>query len=198
MIGAWITAGGAIIVALVTFILTSWTNRRQGALQAQLTRVNLQLANLYGPLLALTRSNSEVWSTFFERHRVSPADFLNETPVGDAQRRLWIEWMQTVFMPSNRKIVQLIENRTDLLEDDSMPEVLMKFYAHAAGFEVTLKRWQDGDYSLLTSVINHPGSAMSEYAVQSFALLKIRQRELLEATSRKKRMLSGVSPADPS
>jgi hypothetical protein len=195
MIGAWITAGAAILVALVTFVLTYWSNRRQSALKARLTRVNRQLSEFYGPLLALTGINDEAWSTFFDKYGVSPDAFfgVNVSPaaffgvdtdsVPHEKIEVWVEWMRTVFMPSNRKIVDLIETKADLLEDDSMPAVLMKFCAHVAGYEVTLKRWAAGDFSLLTSLIDHPGPPMSEYATEKFAYLKGLQRELLNATT---------------
>jgi len=99
--------------------------------------------------------------------------------------------MRVVFTPSNRRVVQLIEDHSDLLDDDDMPQVLLDFCAHVAGYEVTLNKWDHGDYSVLTSLINHPGTALSEYAPSTFASLQARHSQLIRITSRgRPRLLS--------
>jgi hypothetical protein len=99
--------------------------------------------------------------------------------------------MRVVFTPSNRRIVQLIEEHSHLLEDDDMPQVLLDFCAHVAGYEVTITDWDRGDYSVLVSIIDHPGSVLPRYAASRFTDLKTRQRQLPRATSRgRPRLLS--------
>jgi hypothetical protein len=92
--------------------------------------------------------------------------------------------MRLVFMPANRRMVALIEGRSDLLEGDEMPRVLLDFCAHVAGWEVTLKQWESGDYSRMLSIIDHPGAAVSTYVADVFRALKADQRHLLQLATK--------------
>ena len=73
----------------------------------------------------------------------------------------------------------IILSKTDLIEGDEMPRSLVDFCAHVTGYEVTLAHWEDGDYSNLGSVVDHPGSALNEDIETKYRELKLRQRALL-------------------
>jgi hypothetical protein len=73
--------------------------------------------------------------------------------VSDETRDAWIAWMKTVFVPANRAMVKLIVEKTHLLDGDDMPPEFHVFLAHVSGYEVVMKRWEQGDYSAYLSLI---------------------------------------------
>ena len=87
-------------------------------------------------------------------------------------------WMSTVFMPLNRRMVEIIITRAHLVEQDYMPPQLLALCAHVSGYEVLIKKWEDGDYSRMVPYIVFP-SIVIDYVETSFAKLKKRQASLL-------------------
>lgn len=76
----------------------------------------------------------------------------------------------------------MIINRAHLLIEDEMPECLLRFCAHKAGYDVLIERWKQGDYREHLSVVRHPGDELHDYLQQSFTTLKREQARELEAT----------------
>ena len=76
----------------------------------------------------------------------------------------------------------MIINRAHLLIEDEMPECLLTFCAHKAGYDVLIERWRQGDYREHLSVVRHPGDELHDYLQQSFTRLKREQARELEAT----------------
>jgi hypothetical protein len=181
-VAAWVTAVGGISVALVAGLFAYFNSRRSSERQARLDRVNRQLEELYGPALAHAHASATAWLVFRSNYRPGGYFFEPDAALSDEERNAWVAWMKFVFMPSNRAIYQLIISKTHLLDDDDMPPPLLAFLAHVAGYEVTLAAWAEGDYSQLTSLINHPGGSFQEYLANSFSKLKRRQQLLLGMT----------------
>jgi hypothetical protein len=72
--------------------------------------------------------------------------------------------------------------RAHLLIEDEMPECLLQFLAHKAGYDVLTRRWRDGDFSEHLSVVRHPGDELYDYLHRSFTRLKREQAGELAAT----------------
>ena len=181
----WLTGIVSLVVAFVAALLAYWNSRRISAYQGQLDRVNKQLEELYGPLLALSSSNSAAWREFAGHFRPNRAYIFDGTEVSDQDRKTWILWMNSVFLPSNRRSAELITTKAHLMLDDAVPQCFLDFCAHVAGYEVTAKRWEQDDYSVLSSVINHPGDKYNRHIQQSFLELKQLQQRLLAITEKR-------------
>lgn len=179
---AVLTAAATVLAASGSLLFAHWSNRKQRAYEARLARRNEQLAILYGPMLALTKADDAVWSAFVAQNPVD-GNLVPGADVSPDWRSNWERWIRVVFMPANRRVVGLIESRSDLLEGDEMPPVLLDLCAHVAGWEVTLKQWEEGDYSNLLSIIDHPGPALSRYVADTFQSLKADQRNLLQLST---------------
>ena len=63
-----------------------------------------------------------------------------------------------------------------------MPECLLQFCAHKAGYDVLMERWKQHDYAEHLSVVRHPGDELHDYLQESFTRLKREQARELEAT----------------
>ena len=62
-----------------------------------------------------------------------------------------------------------------------MPECLLTFCAHKAGYDVLIERWRQGDHREHLSVVRHPGDELHDYLQVSFTRLKREQARELEA-----------------
>ncbi|GAA3348918.1 hypothetical protein GCM10020358_69200 [Amorphoplanes nipponensis] len=91
----------------------------------------------------------------------------------------WKYWLEHVFMPLNRRMLETLLSNTDLIEGDQIPECLLSFCAHVNGYEVVLARWAEGDETELTSVIDHPGDSLHEHIAGMYRQLKRSQVDLL-------------------
>jgi hypothetical protein len=124
---ALVTAVITVALAFIGYVATYINNIRINQRQARLDRVNRQLSELYGPLLATVESVDRVWNYFVKKYQVSVRGkdnvlYFGDEPADEPELEVWRIWLQTVFMPSNRRLYELILAKTDLLRDDDMPE----------------------------------------------------------------------------
>jgi hypothetical protein len=80
---------------------------------------------------------------------------------------------------------EVIINKAYLLIEDEMPQCLLDFCAHKAGYDVVIERWKQGGYAEHLSVVRHPGDALLDYLQRSFIELKRKQAEEIDATQGK-------------
>lgn len=85
--------------------------------------------------------------------------------------------MTHVLQPLNERAADLIVNRIDLLESDSMSQLLLQLVAHVSGNRVVLRRWEEGDLTAWSS-LPYP-DRLPDYIRRQFALMKQRQAKLL-------------------
>jgi hypothetical protein len=171
----------AIVLAFLGYLATYVNGLRLAQRHERLSRVNRQLTEFYGPLLALTQSNRRIFEEFVTRHHraggVSP--FVAEDGPTEAELVEWRLWFTTVFMPNIRRMRGIVVDRADLLMESSMPVVLLALCAHVSGYEITISRWESRDYSEHTSVVAYPGQELDDYVSGAFAVLKRQQTRLL-------------------
>jgi hypothetical protein len=105
--------------------------------------------------------------------------FRDSTPPTDEELREWRLWVTAAFAPNNRQMYQLITAKADLLIEDTMPPSLLQFCAHVTAYEITLKKWESGDFSDHLSIVTFPTNTLIDYSRQSFNYLKRRQARLL-------------------
>jgi hypothetical protein len=179
MTDAVVIAVLSLTAALVGYVATYFNNMRMAQRQAKLDRVNRQLSEFYGPLLAISSAGTETWDVF-KRYRSAQGI--------DADFAEWQRWVNYVFMPGNRRLREVIITKADLLIDNDLPKCLTSFCAHVSGWEVALRRWEDGDYSITGSAIDYPVE-VDEYARTSFLALKQEQMRLLAGRRRLSRWL---------
>jgi hypothetical protein len=189
MTTAVIAGLATLLVAVVGSLLSYQNSQRLARAQAQLARVNAQLSEFYGPMHATFQANRIAYLQFVESVRPGSPNFFNPSlpaPTPD-ELELWRLWVSHVLQPGNKKIYDIIVNKAHLLIDDEMPNALLRFCAHVAGFDVIIQRWADGDYREHLSVVSHPRKEVNSYAAVSFAELKQEQARLLAVTTRRAR-----------
>jgi hypothetical protein len=190
----WVTVAAVGVPAVVTlagFLIGYLTtvrstlrnhqlDRESEQLRNQLERVNRQLSELYGPLLALSKSSGRSWDAFRSRHGPETDPFWGNPrhPVSEQESETWRRWMLTVFAPMNDAMERLVVEKADLLDSPGMPEVLLDLVAHVASYRAVFAAWENGDYEVNTAPLNFPRQ-VEDYAEEAFRTLKARQQGLL-------------------
>ncbi len=182
-----------VCIAVIGYFVKYRTDLRLAQRNDRLERINRQLSEFYGPLLALTRSSGQSWQAFRKRYRPpgSESFWKSDPPPTKEDAIAWRLWMTTVFMPVHQRMMELVLERADLIEEPEMPPSLLDLCAHVNGYQAILKEWETGEISTARedniSVVNFPGEKLAEYAATAFGRLKAEQAELLGATGKKDR-----------
>lgn len=170
----------AVLVALVAFLLNQWAQLRAERRNNRLTRVSSQLRDLYGPLHALVLVNERVWEDLrrVESEASEPGNAGLAIPVEE-----WKKWWESVLLPNNIKMRDLIIRHADLHLEPNLPDVLRDFCSHVAYCEALVA---DGSaYSNRTAnrvYIPHPRANYVVYVGRAFRQLKAEQARLLNLT----------------
>lgn len=189
MDGTEVVALAGVVGAVVGYFFTYVTNLRLAQRNDRLARINSQLSEFYGPLLALTRSSDQSWQAFRKRYRPGEGSFWkNDPPPTVEDAAAWRLWMTTVFVPVHQQMMELVLNRAHLIEEPEMPLCLLTLCAHVNGYQAILKEWEAGEISIERedniSIVNFPGQELAGYASAAFSRLKAEQAELLGSTTK--------------
>jgi hypothetical protein len=176
-----------VFVAATGYAATYLTNLRLERRKDRLERVNRQLSELYGPLYAQSEAVDRAWSKFIARH--GPVWSL-AVPTTAEHAATWRLWMSTVFMPLNRRMVELVVSHADLLREETIPGPLKELCAHVACYEPVLTRWQEDGFDSI-DVDDHvsiagvfPRAELDSYLREAFDSLKLEQARLLAQAHR--------------
>lgn len=127
------------------------------------------------------------WNKFASHYWPMWAESVPATP---EQAAIWRLWMSTVFMPLNRRMVELVVSHADLLRGETIPEPLKELCAHVACYEPILARWQEDGFDSVqfddhVSIAgDFPRAELDSYVRRSFESLKQEQARLLAQTQR--------------
>jgi hypothetical protein len=177
-----------VCAAVIGYFVKYWTDLKIEQRNDRLERINRQLNEFYGPLLALTRSSGESWQAFRKRYRPGGGSFWKSDPPPTKEDAVaWRLWMTTVFMPLHQRMVELVLENAALIEEPDMPPCLLAMCAHVAGYQAVLKEWETGEISVARedniSIVNFPGEELADYAAAAFSRLKAEQARLLGSTT---------------
>jgi len=173
-----VTLSVTILVAAAGYLFKYLNDLKLSQRKDRLERVDRQLRELYGPLFALDRASTMAWTAFRSRYRPGEAFWGTASSPTEEEAAAWRLWMTEVFMPLNLEMTQIITERADLLEESEMPDVLLELCAHVYAYKPVIREWEQGDYSLHTSIINFP-MALRDYTSESYVRLKREQARLL-------------------
>jgi hypothetical protein len=176
----WSTTATLVVTVAVAFggyFATYLWNLRIAQRKDRLERVNRQLSELYGPLLALVTAGTRA----FQVWRSSEFTLQSWDEASDADKAEWQLWMTHVFMPLNRRMMDVITTHADLLVGSDLPAPLLDLAAHVWEYEALLAKWDNRDFSRMVPEILFPRDALSAYVSETFLDLKREQASLLTA-----------------
>ena len=130
-----------VCIAVIGYFVKYRTDLRLAQRNDRLERINRQLSEFYGPLLALTRSSGQSWQAFRKRYRPpgSESFWKCDPPPTKEDAIAWRLWMTTVFMPVHQRMMELVLERADLIEEPERPPSLLDLCAHVNGNQAILK-----------------------------------------------------------
>lgn len=171
-----VTIGLAVAGYLATYLNSRLLARRREALDL----VNDQINEFYGPLFIVSKVGSiEYRALVHKMGRSSDGEL--ERPLSPAEFKEWRIWMTEVFMPMNEWCENLLLEHAYLLRERELPEPIVAFFIHIAGYKAVLKKWAEGDMSEQFSIIDFP-SDLQEYAATAYRELKNEQLRLIGLT----------------
>lgn len=177
MTAAVIAASSAVFVAILGAGAAYLNNKTLQRRNERLQRLNAQLSELYGPLVTIGSANRIAFLEFERRYAPEEEKLFGKSTT-DETHRLWRIWVDTVFMPNNRRILEIVQYNGHLLVEDEVPQVLLQFAAHTYGYEALLVRWREDDFGDYLSVVDFPRE-FYEYAQSRFLYLKAQQLRML-------------------
>lgn len=138
-----------VLLAFVGFLVNHVSSIRRQQLEARLAFTSAQLERLYGPLYALTQSNTASYNVFRKTFRPDLPIFDRANPFSDEERKIWKTWAENVFIPSNLKIRDVIEQNAHLVAHGEMPPEFESMLAHVEASKLVLPALAEGDTSVL-------------------------------------------------
>jgi len=154
---------------LVTFLFTRMMARRSDRLRL----VDQRLNEFYGPLYVASRAGDIAYQSLLKKQGKTQCH-----PIRDEDKKEWMLWMTTIFMPLNDVREKIIIENAHLIVEEEMPLCLLEFVTHVVGYKAVLAKWADGDYSETRSTIGWPPE-FDRYVKRSYAALKAEQTRLL-------------------
>jgi len=183
----------ALLISQAVLIGLGWwqvrAKRKDDKLSAQLTRLNQQLNNLYGPLYAHYETGEKHWFAFLDEFSDDPEPnnyfkkFFpdsNEFPIpSEAKLEAYRLWTTIIFMPTNTRMETIIINHADLLVGKKMPLCFLEFGVHVAAFKPLIDNWSKNKFDKAKAEDHqvkfpHP-IRFQDYVRASFEVLKREQ-----------------------
>jgi hypothetical protein len=175
----WIALSVTVILAGAGYLAKYLNDLVLARRRDRLDRLNRQLSELYGPLLAVATAGRSCWRAFRARYRPGGGAFWGSDPPPTAEEAAAYRlWMTEVFMPLNERMAEIVITKADLLDGVEMPRCLTQLCAHVAGHRSIAKRWDAGDLSEHSFGLNFP-QEVYQYLEDTFSHLKAEQTRLL-------------------
>jgi hypothetical protein len=177
-----ITLIGTIIAAFVGAMATYINSRINARKRDQLDLVNKRLNEFYGPLFVATQAGRIAYESLLKKLGNESGFHFDEEDKVPSQKEIdeWYIWVKSVFMPLNDLSEKIIIEKAHLIVEEKMPDCLMKFVTHVAGFKAVIAKWGNGDYTEKHSLIAFP-TELEDYITQSYSKLKGEQARLLKS-----------------
>ncbi|KAI3429325.1 hypothetical protein D9Q98_005420 [Chlorella vulgaris] len=174
-------SGTVLLPAFLGWLFTYYNSKKTDERKAQIDRINDQVRQLYGPLLACVHASRSAYAAMVRQHSPDGTvqGFINalqsspEGGVGEAYRR----WMKVVLQPLNEKAADIVVNHVDLLRTPYIDPLLLQLVAHVSANKVILRRWEEGSVREW-SAISYPNQLL-DYVTTEFKRIKRKQSELL-------------------
>lgn len=169
----------SLLAAASGFLASYFNSKLIEERKARIERVNEQLREFVGPLLATVATSHSAWAAMIAQTGMSARAF-QEAVAADpkgSEAAAYRAWMTSVLQPLNEKAAALVFERIDLLDDVAAVPELMQLVAHTCTTRVVLQRWKEGDLSA-RSRVSYPDTLLA-WSQRTFLKAKKQQASLL-------------------
>jgi hypothetical protein len=178
----------SVLLALGGYLFTYFYGKKQEQRKSRLERINRQLDDFYGPLLAIVQSNQTAWDSFIAKHGNKPHFYKKDQNPTPEEVTEFHTWMSKVFMPNNEKLHKIIINNTSLVVENEIPRVLLDLFAHIMEFRINFSEREHKHSEVAESNSKYPGEELLAYCEKSFRELKTEQISLIKGRRKKRRL----------
>jgi hypothetical protein len=168
-----------VLLAFFGYLVTYWNNLRIEKRKDQLNLINQKIAEFYGPLYILTETSKRA---FEARRMLLESQGKNIDPKTDEEFAEWRIWLESVFMPLNLQIEELIKQKAFLIQEEKVPECMLDFITHVSGYKAGLQKCKDTPTSDVNSIRDYPKN-LDTHVSKAYTDLKEIQLKLI-GTSR--------------
>ena len=173
-----------VLLAAASYVVTYSNNLRLARRAEYLALITKQINELYGPLYVITKTSQILFRALHARLVQNGLRYVNEDApqrVGEFSR--WQVWLEEVLIPLNVKLETVLVEKAHLIREQEMPECLLLFAAHSAGYRALIQEWRRGVFEQSTSIIKYPEDVL-DYAEKSYKDLKTEQLRLVARTTK--------------
>lgn len=171
------------LIAVTGWLVAHFSKLHFEKRSAQLARINEQLENLYGPLMATLTASHETWVSFTKKHWPShgmPEYFgKGKDQLSEAELLKWRTWIVNVFHPFNERVESIIIENIHLIEGDEIPEAFTQALCHVSAYRAVIAQWANEDFSEHVAVNNWPTKDLMDSVKPVFDELTQKQSKLL-------------------
>ncbi len=167
------------VLAIAGYFLSYFYRLKLERRKNRLKRVERQLNEFYGPLLATVQANQKAWDGLVQKNDGKSGFYKKINNPTPQQSEEFLNWMNLVFMPNNEKLYQIIVEKTSLLKDDQLPTPLLELMAHILEYRIELKRVAESETKTMEMKTKYPAEDLLEYCKRNFEQLKAQQAKLL-------------------
>lgn len=128
---------GAIITALIGAVLSYALLLKQ----SELTRLEAQISNLYGPLEAKIDANTAYWREFCNENCPNEGYFFGQTAMAENDVKIWRRYIRGNGLPDVTAMVALITQNGSLIVGNNMPEQFRKLAIHQGQYQTLAAGW---------------------------------------------------------
>lgn len=164
-------------VAFIGYIATYLNDLRLSKRKERLELIEKRINEFYGPLYISNMAGKTAYLTLLKK--LGKKQVFDETdPPDEKQLKEWRIWSETVFKPLNNFQEELIYKNAHLLMDKEIPQCLIDFVTCVSEWKTILKKWELGDFSEQTAMLDFPEELL-EYTEQAYLKLKKKQLKLI-------------------
>lgn len=169
-----------VLTGIAGYLITYFNTKRIERNRNRLERINRQLDNFYGPILAIVQANEMAWRSFTSHFLNGEKFYKKDNNPTRKELLIFYHWMDTVFMPNNEKLYKIIVEETSLLEDNEIPPPFLKLLAHYLEYKLYLDQMKESrKIEAVVVDTSYPGKELLCYCSASFAKLKAKQSKLV-------------------
>ena len=166
-----------VVLAFLSFVYTALDYSRK----ERLGSVRAEVANLYGPLAALTDTSEQLWRAVGRNSRPKTEEDLND----DKKLTTWRNFLSKVVLPFSDKIQDTLLNGGQIIHCEEVAKELHQFFSFAAFIKLATVTWEsegkDKDRTMIGNGIDHDHAyprTLSTLLAANRDELKARERKL--------------------
>lgn len=170
------TLSGAIVLAVVNFVIAGLHTRWRRAKETELSFVESQLRDLYAPLRAISHANENTYSKYASVYSEVIKKLNAGETLSSGEARNWLLWNTNVFQPANRRMRDIMLSNAHLFRTGELPPTVLDFISHVESYEALISTLNPDELKLSNEIVHYPVGFVDVIADDYAAVVKRYQK----------------------